>query len=646
MKFSVRKKLIFGNATLLLSLIVVAINGYFSFIEVIKSKETLGIYTDIVIESNTIYRFITEARLIQDEYLQNKSSIHAQRVLNKINYLQRHAKKYVISVNQTEILELIDAANMIVKSSTEYLEISKKLTESISNRGIGNKSGLSGDLSKTLNILIGHLSKSNFLTIKLLYFEYQNNFLKNDAKASEKKLLYQLQEYLDFYQDENATNELLDQFYQNKHKVTARYLKQFMFTLNKLIKEDNKIRDLIPLMKEKAGLINLLVNDNVIAVQKELEKQSRLSNSLSNRQKTSLILISFGAILIGIISLFLFGSEPLGMSKLIQEQAAILQAVSDGLIVVDRSANIKMINHKGKEILGVTDECIGQNIQEIIPNSTLLDVMQTGVPEYNQEMRSGKATILVTRIPIILNNSIIGCIACIKAKGELSKLAGQLTQINAYIDALRANNHEFKNKLQTIQGLIQLNQTEEVLNYIQSIQLSHQQRISLYVDKIKDPAISAILLGKYNRTNELGISLFLNKQSNLEVLPGYLDQNGLVSVIGNLIDNAIDAVLKQPANKRKIWITIREFEKSIYISVKDTGPGIPEDISSKIFERGFSTKHGHATDNPDELQNKKEQGRGMGLYITQNHVYSMGGNIQFKTNYGTTFEIIIPTTSI
>ena len=645
MKFSVRNKLIFGNATLLLSLIVVAINGYFSFTEVNKSKQTLSLYTDIVIQSNTIYRYITEARLIQDEYLLNKSAMHAHRVLNKINYLQRHAKEYVFLVNQTEISELMKAANVIVKSSTDYLEISKKLTKTISNRGIGNKSGLSGDLSKILNILTSHLSKSNFLTIKLLYFEYQNNSLKDNAETSEKRLVKQLQEYLDFYQDKVATNELLDQFYQNKHKITARYLKKFMSVLNKLIEEDNKIQNLIPLMKSKAGLINLLVNDNVIAVQKELEKQSQLSNLLSNRQKTSLILISFGAILIGIISLFLFGSEPLAMTKLIQEQAAILQAVSDGLIVVDRSANIKMINHKGKEILGVTDKCIGKNIQEIIPDSTLINVMQTGIPEYNQEMRSGKATILVTRIPIILNNNTIGCIACIKAKGELSKLAGQLNQINAYIDALRANNHEFKNKLQTIQGMVQLDQTEEVLNYIQSIQLSHQQRISLYVDKIKDPAISAILLGKYNRTNELGISLFLDKQSNLETLPSYLDRNGFVSVIGNLIDNAIDSVLKQPANNRKIWITIKEFEKSIYIAVKDAGPGIPSEISSKIFERGFSTKHGHATDNPDELQNKKEQNRGMGLYITQNHVFSMGGNIQFKTNGGTTFEIIIPTLS-
>ena len=152
---------------------------------ILRFGSLYGCRTD---EQNAIYRFITEARLIQDEYLQNKSTIHAHRVLIKINDLQHHAQEYVISVNQTEISELIEAAKMIVKSSTDYLEISKKLTESISNRGIGNKSGLSGDLSKTLNILIGHLSKSRFLTIKLLYFEYQNNFLKDNAKVSEKKV--------------------------------------------------------------------------------------------------------------------------------------------------------------------------------------------------------------------------------------------------------------------------------------------------------------------------------------------------------------------------------------------------------------------------------------------------------------------------
>ena len=137
----------------------------------------------------------------------------------------------------------------------------------------------------------------------------------------------------------------------------------------------------------------------------------------------------------------------------------------------------------------------------------------------------------------------------------------------------------------------------------------------------------------------------MDEESFLETLPRHIDQNGIVSIIGNLIDNAVDTVLEQESGKREIWVKIWECENSIWITVRDNGRGIPDEISDRIFERGFSTKHSYGTNELKRTDNDEKQ-RGMGLYITQNHVLSMSGNIRFRVEDGTLFEVNIPTLSM
>jgi sensor histidine kinase regulating citrate/malate metabolism len=288
------------------------------------------------------------------------------------------------------------------------------------------------------------------------------------------------------------------------------------------------------------------------------------------------------------------------------------------------------------------DNYEGKHILELFPNSKLPEVMKSGIPHYDQEQQRGKITVLTTRIPVLYKNETIGGIVCFRRKEELSKLAGKLTQVNTYIDALRANNHEFKNRLQTIQGMVQLGKTKEVLSFIQTLQASHDQRISLYVGNIHDPALSAILLGKYNRANELGISLTLDEDSRLNNLPEHIDQNGMVSIIGNLIQNAMDAVRELEDKRKEIHVAIKEFPDSIYFAVSDNGPGIALDIAGRIFEQGFTTKRGRSGNEAAEFGVLDEKHIGMGLYISKNHAISMGGSIQYKCDVETTFEVTIP----
>ena len=621
MHFSVRSKLIIAYATLLISLIVVAISGYFSFNEVIKGKRVVNLYTKVVLLSNLIYQNMADARKAQSRFLYENDLQYAELVLKKVVTLQHAALEFQTLASKTQDSFYIDSAYAIVESAIVYLETFQTLKEAMIRRGLSNQEGLLGKLHLIYQGLTNELPAETLLQIKLLELEYLR-------AASDKKRMVinnQMMSLLNNLMESNSV-ESLDLYYS---------------TFRKLFFEDLNIKDLMPLMQLNAEMIELFVEDNVQEAKTGLEQQSRLTTILAGQQKMLLLLISTGAVLVGFFSLLILGSEPLMLSKLIQEQSATLEAIRDGLIGVNSKGEITVINQQAKKILGLKGHCLGKHIWAVLPESRLPQILKSRVPEYDQEQRVGSVTILTTRIPILRNQKVIGGIACFREKGELSRLAGQLTQVNAYIDALRANNHEFKNRLQTIQGMIQLNHINDVLEYIHQLQASHQQQISLYVDHIKVPAISAILLGKYNRAHELGISLFLDESSRLEKLPDHVEPNDFVSIIGNLIENAMDAVLESRKPQKKIWIIIKEYENLIYLSVRDNGLGISSEHAAQIFKRGFSTKmeSPYGQGRAPEGQSKH---MGFGLYITQNHVLSMSGGIQFKSEKGTTFEVSIP----
>jgi sensor histidine kinase regulating citrate/malate metabolism len=425
------------------------------------------------------------------------------------------------------------------------------------------------------------------------------------------------------------------------HSLLAQ-LKAYQDNFVRLYFENANIDDLKPLMRLNAEMIELLVVDNVDTAQQELKRQFAITEGLEQRQKILSLLVTAITLSAGLLVVFVFGAEALDLSKLNLELAAILEAIRDGIVAVNREAKVTLINQRAKDLLGLKKEYLGKHILELFPNSKLPEVMKSGIAHYDQEQQRGKITVLTTRIPVRYKQDTIGGIVCFRRKEELSRLASELTHVNTYIDALRANNHEFKNRLQTIQGMVQLGKTAEVLSFIQSLQVSHEQRISLYLENIGDPAVSAILLGKFNRANELGISLSLAGESHLTVLPDYIDRNSIVSIIGNLVQNAIDAVRELRHKDKEIRVAVKEYPDSIYFSVEDNGPGIARSISGRIFEQGFTTKKGQSAANTSELGELGEKHIGMGLYITKNHIISMGGMIQYKCDNGTMFEVTIP----
>ncbi|MBT4092060.1 MAG: GHKL domain-containing protein [Deltaproteobacteria bacterium] len=626
MRINTRSKLIIGYITLLFSVIVAASYGYYSITKVIKRKEQIRFYTDNLILSNRIYKHMSEATKALNKVLLNYDKNFVIKVTENLQFLIKESQRLKILSAGTGDPNQIDIADAIVESAKVYSETFHYIVESILRRGIDNESGLRGKLKQIRENLNRELPRDLILNMRILEMQNQTNYLNANTTVKSEYLLEFITDHIPLVESPNTLSQLV------AYKVF----------FNRLFFEDMNIRDLIVLMRLNIEMIEIFVTENVEEAQSALEEQFVLTGELEQRQKVLSLLVTVFTISTGLLAIIVFGTKPLALASLNQEKAAILEAIRDGLVAVNRDAKVTLINQRAKDLLGLRQNYVGKHILELFPNSRLPTVMKNGIAEYDQEQQRGKITVLTTRIPVFYQDKIIGAIVCFRKKEELSRLAGKLTQVNAYIDSLRANNHEFKNKLQTIQGMIQLGKIPEVLTFIQSVQASHQQQISMFVDHIKDPAISAILLGKYNRAHELGISLFLDDQSKLHSLPYELDQNGLVSIIGNLIENAIDAVRSLKHMKRQIHVSIKDMPDSIYFSVTDNGEGIEPEIAGKIFQQGFSTKQIFDPMQPNSSDSPGEKHIGMGLYITRNHVISMGGSIQFKSDRQTTFEVSIP----
>ena len=626
MHFNIRSKLIIGYITLLFSVTVAALYGYYSFTKVVEGKKNIQFYTKNVIISNNIFQYMSESRQTQNQFLQTQNPKLAEEVKRNIQLLQRKAYELEVLGGEIKDLDQIEMARAIYESAVVYLETFQSIMESRSRKGFGQEEGLQADLLQLKEKLSKELPVGFLL--RMVNLEHKNKFSFDDIFPKKDK--------------PNLFTDLFAYAYQAQNRNLIQNTIAYHNTIKRLYFENLNAMDLLPLMRLNAEMIELLVIENVTTAQHELEKQFALTDDLEQRQKILSLFVMIITISAGLLAVIVFGTEALDLSKLNLELAAILEAIRDGIVAVNREKKITLINQRAKELLNLHKDYLGMHILELFPNSKLPEVMQSGIAHYDQEQQRGKITVLTTRIPVLYKNETIGGIVCFRQKEELSKLAGKLTQVNAYIDALRANNHEFKNRLQTIQGLVQLGKTEEILSFIQTLQTSHQKRISLYVGHIKDPAVSAILLGKFNRANELGISLALSENSQLTELPKHVDQNGVVSVIGNLIQNAIDAVRELKHKRKEIRITVKEYEDSIYFSVSDNGPGISEDDASRIFEQGFTTKRKTAVAEMEQLDVFAEEHMGMGLYISKNYIISMGGSIQYKRDHETIFEVTMP----
>ena len=329
------------------------------------------------------------------------------------------------------------------------------------------------------------------------------------------------------------------------------------------------------------------------------------------------------------------GYEPDVFSAMYQVRDNILESLDEGIIAIDKTGSVQFVNNAAVSMLGGGQNTGVKNIVGAplgnICDGTLFDhTLKSGEKEFNiREPRLGRSDILIDRIPIKDDNGTVGAVGILHDRAEYTKLMEDLTGTRYLVDAMRANNHDFTNKLHVILGLIQMGMYDKATSYIENITIVQRTTISKIMSAVSEPAVAALLIGKAARASELNIKFVLREGCNYSKSDYPLPDSMLVTVIGNLIDNAFDAMNDNKAvfdKPKELMFGIYSKPGALLITTDDTGVGIdPADID-RIFENGFSTKG---------------TSRGTGLYQVKTMVDELGGTIttESQKGVGTSFTV-------
>lgn len=341
-----------------------------------------------------------------------------------------------------------------------------------------------------------------------------------------------------------------------------------------------------------------------------------------------LIIGLIGAVLLSYnIKKSIFGLEPEEIAWILSEREAILENMKGGIIAVDEQGEIRLINKSARKILNLSTETLGKSINEfkmgIFFNKVLKD--KELINNVEEKTENG-INILSSYIPLINSKgNFQGAIVNFQDMTEVKQMAEELTGIKKLTWDLRAQNHEFMNKLHTISGLIQLEEYKKALNYIQEISRIRNKVVGILNNNIKDVSLSAMLLAKYNKACEAKIDFEIDSSSYITESNNSISSDDLMCIAGNLIENSIDAVIGM--DKGKIYFYIREDRDNITIKVRNNGPAILKEIFNKVFELGVSTKNGN---------------RGYGLYNVKRILDEVGGTIEVTSEEETEWIVTIP----
>lgn len=323
----------------------------------------------------------------------------------------------------------------------------------------------------------------------------------------------------------------------------------------------------------------------------------------------------------------IFGMEPQEIASLLDQRTTILQSTFEGIIALDQKGLITLINKEARHLLASTPEMIGRPAGEYFPGLQIQEVLASGTAFYNQQQVIGESVIVYNCVPIKTKNQILGAVITLRDLTEFQKVAEELVEVKNYIQALRAQSHEFMNKLQSISGLIQLGRYETALALLHETTETHQELISFLANSFSTSAVSGILLGKFNRARELNIHFEIDRSSYIP--KGYIiPDHELVCIVGNLVENAFEALQESSNPAKRVRVRIRPVKKMLKITVADNGPGIPPAIRNAIFHRGFTSKKG--------------ANKGIGLSLVKQCVDNLRGSIRFRSRSYTVFVVKIP----
>lgn len=322
------------------------------------------------------------------------------------------------------------------------------------------------------------------------------------------------------------------------------------------------------------------------------------------------------------------GLEPREITGLVEQREALLHGIKEGVLAVDLERRITMVNDEAAQLLGVAQTSTGQRVADLDPNGRVADIFDGTDAITDRVMPFHGRLITVNRTPVRSHGRHIGWVATLRDRTEMLELQRELDLTRSTTDTLRAQAHEFSNRMHVVSGLIDLGEYDEVRAYVRQI-ADHQTQLSSSVtSQVADPAVAALLIAKASQATERGVDLVLEPDTRLERLDEGLATD-VNTVLGNLVDNALDAA----AGSAEPLVTVELVERDgvVTVRVRDSGPGVESGIGDRVFARGFSTKatgRGH--------------GRGIGLALVRVICRKRGGDVTLRNDGGAVFEATLP----
>ncbi|MFF7155233.1 ATP-binding protein [Streptomyces sp. NPDC008139] len=325
------------------------------------------------------------------------------------------------------------------------------------------------------------------------------------------------------------------------------------------------------------------------------------------------------------------------ISALLDEREAMLHGVREGVVALDRQGRVRLVNDEAQRLLGLDGAgdgaATGRLLDELLPPGRTTDVLAGRVEGADLLTVSGGRVLVANRMP----TGDGGAVVTLRDRTELELLGRELDSTHGLLDALRAQDHEHANRLHTVLGLLELGLHEEAVGYVAEVADTHRASAEVIADRVHDPLVSALLVGKAAIAAERGVSLRV-AQSTL--LPDrVVDPRDLVTVLGNLIDNALDAAAGHrvsPAMSAAPFVEVElraEDDTTLLLRVSDTGPGVPPEARELIFTEGWSTK-----------ERPPHRGRGLGLALVRRLAERYGGlaRVTARAGGGAVFTVVLP----
>ncbi|MFJ8947907.1 ATP-binding protein [Streptomyces sp. NPDC102395] len=322
-----------------------------------------------------------------------------------------------------------------------------------------------------------------------------------------------------------------------------------------------------------------------------------ISERVSDQVK-ALFAVAAGALALGAVGTYVVnarlrrhthGMNATELSRMHDYHQAALHAVREGLLMLDGRFRVALINDGGRELLGVGEEVVGASVADLGLPAPLTGALLASEPRVDEVHLTADRVLVVNTSPVS-GGERRGTVVTLRDVTELQSLMGELDSERGFTQALRSQAHEAANRLHTVVSLIELGRAEEAVDFATAELELAQALTDQVVAAVSEPVLAALLLGKTAQANERGVELVVSEDSGLDdgLLPESLPARDLVTILGNLIDNAVDAA--QGSMRARVTVTASTDGDDLLLRVADTGDGVDPAHVSQVFERGFSTK--------------------------------------------------------